>query len=619
MDAFSLEESQYLSRGLEQGRDKIRCQIKISPFLFLLTASLVFFSMASLISPNTMGQLGQKESGQLTVFFGSSVFPFLVAVFASSIFFFRAGENRSIRQGLSFITVFFALAILLEAIHFNGGLFGEALNQLILPYLGQGGAVLLSIVLFLSSLSLFKKSFCWAGWMCNILSLLCSFVFKRYFAKKTIFHPARALKPEPIFENKTANLSARTFSHPIEEALDEFGFSAQLVQEKRGPVVTQFYLKLGPGIKSSSIKAIEHDIAREIGADGVRLNRVQGKPYVSIEVSNSNRDVVFSEDLFKEAPQELTPLILGVNTIGEKQIISLENHPHLLIGGATGAGKTVLLRNLILSLVTFSNAKIILIDPKRLDLDIFDKSKSLAAPIVSDAEQANHILNQLVVEMENRYKKMQELGVKTCEEISAPRIAVFVDELADIVDFGSIESNLIRVSAKARACGIHLVLCTQRPCAKTFSAKLKSNITARIALKTATAYDSRIILGENEGGAEQLLGQGDMLCLVDGKIDRLHCGYLDDDYVSSQIQKTTPEYLPVFNDSNVSTFPSREEDILYEKALKLLGSHTELSTSKLQRTLKIGYNKASEIQDRLVENGMLGDPIGGNRGRAVLI
>ena len=613
MDTLSVEQSKYL----EQGGDKRGLQI--SPFLFLLSASMVFFAMISLICPNAMGRLGENESTVLTVYFGTSVFPLLVSFFASSIFLFRAGDNRSISKGVSIFTIYFALAILLQTFDFNVGVFGNALGQLILPYVGQGGAVLLSILLFLTSLTLFKLSFCWAGWLCNILSMACSFLFKRYFHKQYRFHPTTQARCELLLEKKNQKSCSPHFSHPIEEALSEFGFSAQLVQEKRGPVVTQFYLSLGPGIKSSSIKAIEHDIAREIGADSVRLNRVQGKPYVSIEVANSNRDIVFSEDLFKEAPQEPSPLILGVNTIGEKQIISLEDHAHLLIGGATGAGKSILLRNLILSLVTFSNAKIILIDPKRLDLDIFDKSKSLAAPIVSDAEQANHIINRLVVEMESRYEKMQELGVKTCEEISAPRIAVFVDELADIVDFGSIESNLIRVSSKARACGIHLVLCTQRPCAKTFSAKLKSNITARIALKTATAYDSRIILGENEGGAEQLLGQGDMLCLVDGKIERLHCGYLDDDYISSQIQKTTPEYLPVFNQSNVSTFPSSDEDVLYQRALKLLDSHTELSTSKLQRTLKIGYNKASEIQDRLVENGILGDPIGGNRGRAVLI
>ena len=560
-----------------------------------------------------------NESTVLTVYFGTSVFPFLVSFFGVSIFFFRAGENRSISKGVSILTIYVALATLLQTFNFNVGVFGDELGQLIFPCVGQGGAVLLSVLLFLTSLTLFKKSFCWAGWVCNILSLLCSFVFKRYFAKKTIFHPARALKPEPIFENKTANLSTRTFSHPIEEALDEFGFSAQLVQEKRGPVVTQFYLSLGPGIKASSIKAIEHDIAREIAVNSVRVNRVRGEPYISIEVPNSNRDVVFSEDLFKEAPQEPTPLILGVNTIGEKQIISLKNYPHLLIGGATNAGKTVLLRNLILSLMKFSDTKVILIDPKRVDFNVFEGSQALGAPIASHAEEADHILNQLVVEMENRYKKLQEQGAKTCEDINVPRIAVFIDELADIVEYGSIEANLIRIAAKARACGIHLVLCTQRPCSKIFSAKLKSNISDRIALKTATAYDSRIILGEGEGGAEQLVGQGDMLCLFGGKIERLHCGYLDDDYVSSQIKKITPEYLPVFNQSNVSTFPSSDEDVLYQRALKLLDNHTELSTSKLQRILKIGYNKASEIQDRLVENGILGDPIGGNRGRAVLI
>jgi DNA segregation ATPase FtsK/SpoIIIE-like protein len=619
MDALSLEKSQYLDRGLGQGRDKLRGQMHISPFLFLLSASLVLFAMASLVSPNTMGQLGQKESGQLILFFGCSVFPFLIGVFSSSIFFFRSGNNKSIRKGVSMMVAFFAMAILLEAMNFNVGLFGEVLNQYILPYLGQGGAVLLSIVLLLLSLTLFKKSFCWAGWACNILSLLCSFVFNRYFSKQFIFHPTKVIRSEAVLENKTPNFRTSDFSHPIEEALSEFGFSAQLVQEKRGPVVTQFHLSLGPGIKSSSIKAIEHDIAREIAANAVRVNRVPGKPYISIEVPNSQREMVCSEDLFKEAPQERFPLMLGVNALGEREVISLENHPHLLVGGATGAGKTVLLQNLILSLINFSEAKIVLVDPKRLDLNIFDKSQSLAAPIASDPEQADHIINRLVVEMENRYKKMQEQGAKTCEDINVPRIAVFVDELADIVDYGSIESNLIRISAKARACGIHLILCTQRPCAKTFSAKLKSNINTRIALTTATAYDSRIILGENEGGAEQLVGQGDMLCLKDGKIERLHCGYLNDAYVSSQIQKTTPEYLPVFNESNVSNFPSRDEDILYQKALKLLEDHSELSISKIQRQLKVGYNKAASIEERLIENGMLGDPIGGNRGRAVLV
>ena len=455
----------------------------------------------------------------------------------------------------------------------------------------------------------------------------------------------------------------------LETKLEEFGIEANVESVLPGPVVTRFEIQPAPGTKASKITNIAQDIARSLSVSSVRVVEViEGKSYVGIEIPNTNRKMVrlteiLSSQAFKKSPSNLA-LALGHDISGNPVVVDLAKMPHLLVAGTTGSGKSVGVNAMLLSLLFKSDPKdvrLILIDPKMLELSVYDGIPHLLTPVITDMTDASYGLRWCVVEMDRRYKLMSLMGVrnlasfnKKVEEAAAngkqlvnplnpdgeeylevlPSIVVVVDEFADMMMLvgKKVEHLIARIAQKARAAGIHLILATQRPSVDVITGLIKANIPTRIGFQVSTKIDSRTIL--DQGGAEQLLGYGDMLYLPPGVgvPIRVHGAFVGDDEVHRVVNdwksKAEPEYVDDIVSASQETGPipgwsgsessSEDADELYDEAVNFVLESRRASISAVQRKLRIGYNRAARLIESMEEAGLVSE-MSSNGSREVLV
>ncbi|MEX2615744.1 MAG: DNA translocase FtsK 4TM domain-containing protein [Alphaproteobacteria bacterium] len=449
----------------------------------------------------------------------------------------------------------------------------------------------------------------------------------------------------------------------LEGVLEDFGIRGVIEKVRPGPVVTLYELEPAPGTKTSRVIGLADDIARSMSAISVRIATVPGRSVIGIELPNARRETVYLRELlaskaFEESRAKL-PLVAGKDIGGAPVIVDLARMPHLLIAGTTGSGKSVGLNAMILSLLyrlSPEECKFIMIDPKMLELSIYDGIPHLIAPVVTEPKRAVVALKWTVQEMETRYRAMSKLGVRNVEgynkrveearrkgEIltrkvqtgfdaetgkpvieeqpldlsSLPMIVVVVDEMADLmlVAGKDIEATIQRLAQMARAAGIHLIMATQRPSVDVITGTIKANFPTRISFQVTSKIDSRTILGEQ--GAEQLLGQGDMLYMAGGgRISRVHGPFVHDAEVESVVRflksQGAPTYIEAITDSESDEFgeeygdaPGATGDDLYDQAVAFVAREGKASTSFIQRQFRIGYNRAANIIDTMEKEGVV--------------
>ena len=460
----------------------------------------------------------------------------------------------------------------------------------------------------------------------------------------------------------------KAISHQVEMKLQDFNIDAEVVAVHPGPIVTRFELQPAPGTKSSQISNLAKDLARSLSAISVRIVEViPGKTTIGLEIPNEHREIVrlseiISSKAFADAKSPLT-MALGKDISGIPSVADLAKMPHLLVAGTTGSGKSVALNTMILSLLynsTPSEVRMIMIDPKMLELSIYDGIPHLLAPVVIDMKEAANALRWCVAEMDQRYLLMSKLKVrnivgfnkKVNDAIKAkdpikdplhpkdselpvadlqplPYIVVVVDELADMMMLvgKKVEELIARLAQKARASGIHLVLATQRPSVDVLTGLIKSNIPTRIAFQVSSRVDSRTIL--DQMGAEQLLGHGDMLYLPPGTAipTRIHGAFVDDHEVNNVVESLKKSGKPQYIEE-VTTGPKNENampgyndddegDALYDDAVKIVTETRKASISGVQRRLKIGYNRAARMIEAMELAGIVG-PAESNGSREVI-
>ena len=456
----------------------------------------------------------------------------------------------------------------------------------------------------------------------------------------------------------------------LETKLEEFGIQATVESVLPGPVVTRFEIQPAPGTKASKISNIAQDIARSLSVSSVRVVEViEGKSYVGIEIPNTNRKMVrlteiLSSKAFKSSPSNLS-LALGHDISGNPIVVDLAKMPHLLVAGTTGSGKSVGLNAMLLSLLFKSDPKdvrLILVDPKMLELAVYDGIPHLLTPVITDMTDASNGLRWCVAEMDRRYKLMSMMGVRNLAGFNKkiqdaekggkqilnplnedeeeflevlPSIVVVVDEFAYMMMLvgKKVEHLIARIAQKARAAGIHLILATQRPSVDVITGLIKANIPTRIGFQVSTKIDSRTIL--DQGGAEQLLGYGDMLYLPPGVgvPVRVHGAFVGDDEVHRVVNdwksRAEPNYVDDIVSSNQDTGPipgwsgsesgsSDEQDELYDEAVNFVIDSRRASISAVQRKLRIGYNRAARLIETMEEAGLVSE-MSSNGSREVLV
>jgi S-DNA-T family DNA segregation ATPase FtsK/SpoIIIE len=504
--------------------------------------------------------------------------------------------------------------------------------------------------------------------------------------------PARLRKPRPRarrssggyvlpaleFLNPPSRVGRATMSSEIlqenavalEGVLADFGVRGEIINARPGPVVTLYELEPAPGIKSSRVISLADDIARSMSALSARVAVVSGRNAIGIELPNPTRERVYLRELLSSRDYAETaarlPLCLGKAIGGEAVLVDLQRMPHLLIAGTTGSGKSVAINTMILSLVYRlrpDQCRLIMVDPKMLELSVYDGIPHLLAPVVTDPKKAVVALKWAVREMEERYKKMSKLGVRNIDSYNVrlaeaknkgeklsrtvhtgydresgeaiyeneeldleplPYIVVIVDEMADLMMVAGkdIEGAVQRLAQMARAAGLHVILATQRPSVDVITGTIKANFPTRISFQVTSKIDSRTILGEQ--GAEQLLGQGDMLYMVGGgRISRVHGPFVSDEEVERVVRhlksQGVPEYLeavtaedPLDEDGNpifdATAMGGGEGGDLYQQAVAIVTRDRKASTSYIQRRLQIGYNRAASLMERMEEEGIVGQP-----------
>jgi S-DNA-T family DNA segregation ATPase FtsK/SpoIIIE len=451
----------------------------------------------------------------------------------------------------------------------------------------------------------------------------------------------------------------------LESVLEDFGVKGDIINARPGPVVTLYELEPAPGIKSSRVIGLADDIARSMSAVSARVAVVPGRNAIGIELPNEFREKVYFREMlssgeYNNTPAKL-PLCLGKTIGGEPVVVDLARMPHLLIAGTTGSGKSVAINTMLLSLLYKlrpDQCRLIMIDPKMLELSVYDGIPHLLTPVVTDPKKAVVALKWAVREMEERYKKMSKLGVRNIDGYNTrineakakgevlsrtvhtgydketgeaiyekedlefeelPYLVVIVDEMADLMMVAGkdIEGAIQRLAQMARAAGIHVVLATQRPSVDVITGTIKANFPTRISFQVTSKIDSRTILGEQ--GAEQLLGQGDMLYMAGGgRISRVHGPFVADDEVEKVVRhlksQGVPQYLEEVTrdeaeDEDGAVFDATgmgAEKDLYQQAVDIVLRDRKASTSYIQRRLQIGYNRAATLMERMEQEGVVG-------------
>ncbi len=451
----------------------------------------------------------------------------------------------------------------------------------------------------------------------------------------------------------------------LEGVLEDFGVRGEIINVRPGPVVTLYELEPAPGIKSSRVIGLADDIARSMSAISARVAVIPGKNAIGIELPNVTRETVLLRELLASEDYDKTKaklaLALGKTIGGESVIADLSKMPHLLVAGTTGSGKSVSINTMILSLLYRlkpEQCRLIMIDPKMLELSAYDGIPHLLAPVVTDPKKAVVALKWTVREMEDRYKKMSKLGVRNIEGYNQrialaakkkerltrtvqtgfdhetgepifeteelqlepmPFIVVIIDEMADLMMVAGkdIEGAVQRLAQMARAAGIHVIMATQRPSVDVITGTIKANFPTRISFQVTSKIDSRTILGEQ--GAEQLLGQGDMLYMAGGgRIQRVHGPFVSDEEVEDVVahlkSQGVPDYLDSVTDESEAesggydafTSGLEESNDLYDQAVAVVLRDRKASTSYIQRRLSIGYNRAASLIERMEKEGVVG-------------
>ncbi|MAD93960.1 MAG: cell division protein FtsK [Rhodobacteraceae bacterium] len=474
--------------------------------------------------------------------------------------------------------------------------------------------------------------------------------------------------PTSIVRHQLSDEALEENARMLESVLDDYGVKGDIVSVRPGPVVTMYELEPAPGLKASRVIGLADDIARSMSALSARVSTVPGRSVIGIELPNENRETVLLRELlasrdYGDGDQGL-PLALGKDIGGKSQIANLAKMPHLLIAGTTGSGKSVAINTMILSLLyklSPVECRMIMIDPKMLELSVYDGIPHLLSPVVTDPKKAVVALKWVVGEMEERYRKMSKMGVRNIGGYNArveaslrkgedftrtvqtgfnddtgepifetetftpekmPFIVVIVDEMADLMMVAGkeIEACIQRLAQMARASGIHLIMATQRPSVDVITGTIKANFPTRISFQVTSKIDSRTILGEM--GAEQLLGMGDMLYMAGGgKITRVHAPFASDEEVEEVVnhlkQFGEPEYV-----AGVVEGPSEDkennidavlglggntdgENALYDQAVSIVIKDRKCSTSYIQRKLSIGYNKAAKLVEEMEDQGVV--------------
>ncbi|MGD0642031.1 MAG: DNA translocase FtsK [Roseiarcus sp.] len=477
-------------------------------------------------------------------------------------------------------------------------------------------------------------------------------------------------EPKKLVASKISEDALEQNARLLEGVLDDFGVKGEIINVRPGPVVTLYELEPAPGIKSSRVIGLADDIARSMSAISARVAVVQGRNVIGIELPNQRRETVYLRELlasqdFEKSKHRLA-IALGKTIGGEPVIVDLTRMPHLLVAGTTGSGKSVAINTMVMSLLYRlkpEQCRLIMVDPKMLELSVYDGIPHLLTPVVTDPKKAVVALKWAVREMEDRYKKMSKLGVRNIDGFNArvaeanakgetitrtvqtgfdretgeaiyeqeemelaelPYIVVFVDEMADLMMVAGkdIEGAVQRLAQMARAAGIHIITATQRPSVDVITGTIKANFPTRISFQVTSKIDSRTILGEQ--GAEQLLGQGDMLYMAGGgRISRVHGPFVADAEVERVVAhlkaQGQPEYLTAITEEDASedgdveaapagspgSMDAEEAGDYYDRAVNIVLRDRKCSTSYIQRRLSVGYNKAASLVERMEEEGVV--------------
>ena len=453
-----------------------------------------------------------------------------------------------------------------------------------------------------------------------------------YETKKSYSPSLEILDSDGLLSKKKLDTNKiKDNSELLERVFADFNIEIKVINVKLGPVVTLYEILPAAGIKINTIINLADDISRSMGVGAVRISQIYGTQYLGVEVPNDQRENVtikelLSHDNFKNTQHKI-PICIGKDISGKIEVIDLSKTPHLLVAGTTGSGKSVFINTLLSSLLyKFSpeELRLILIDPKMLELSVYNDIAHLLTPVVTEPKKAIIALKWVCKEMERRYAMMNEEGTRSLEGYNQkaverlPFIVVFIDEMADLMMTAGkeVEHYVQRLAQMARACGIHLVMATQRPSVDIITGSIKANFPSRISFQVASKYDSRTVLGE--AGAEQLLGNGDMLMSKNGgNIIRYQSAFISDNEVNKLIteikRSQKVEYLEELDEiiknsnENFDTLSDEDEELI-TKSIDLIKNTNKASTSFLQRNFQIGYNKAARIMEALEERGVVSPP-----------
>lgn len=659
----------------------------LSLFTHCLQDPVFFFRTTYPPEPlrNLGGIIGAYVSGWLIIIFGFSAYiiPILLIVFGIRRLLGKEGHKIYLLGGLLFVvSSSILLSLISNTFHISidkypdgvGGLTGRGVAYVAKQLLSVPGAYIFSLSLFFSSVILMSPV--------SVTSIAFGKRQKNAERKEVIEEPIPEeqeiliIEPEPLPEQQSMpqpdetvmprkvggyelpslellslsdSASIRpskdelfTDSSVIERKLEDFGVVGKVASVHPGPIVTMYEFEPAPGVKINRIVSLSDDLALALKAQSVRVSPIPGRAVIGIEVPNKQRETVtlkevLSSEGFKKSKSKLT-LGLGKDIFGAPIIADLSKMPHLLVAGATGSGKSVSINSMVMSILykaTPAEVKMLMVDPKLLELSAYEEIPHLISPVITNPKEAAESLKKMVFEMERRYRFLAErtsrniesFNLQAKDEEKLPYIIIIIDELADLMFTAptDVEDSIARLAQMGRASGIHLILATQRPSVDVITGIIKANFPARISFQVSSKVDSRTVLDGH--GAEQLLGKGDMLLMLPGaRIIRVHGAYITEDEIRAVTEfvksQGRPDYTMMENihtvDQTDEDERAGERDEMYLKASEIGESMGEVSISSIQRRLKIGYNRAARIMELMEEDGLVGPQKGAGKPRDFL-